>query len=318
MYTIYPPNDYRLYLSHHGIKGMKWGVMNGPPYPLGESNHSASEVKAGWKSSLKKSKVGSTKSSRSTANDIDDYGNRKGSDKSELYTYMVALGLGVVTLSPSLVIPSAIRFAQASSAKKKTKKVEDERSQCKVDKKTGYHVKNKEYTKKEDMASVNPSFKNFDSNTKNNCMLCTVAYDLRRRGYEVSADVAKYGYNQSDAAKWYKEAKLVKVADTDQSFKNFLKYKTGNNSDVTKKVKSELLKQGDGARGNLMMVWDWSGSGHSVAYEVDNGKIILRDCQNNKIHKPEQLLNFSVGASYVRLDNVEPDFKKIKKEELVR
>lgn len=25
-----------LYISHHGIKGQKWGVRNGPPYPLGE------------------------------------------------------------------------------------------------------------------------------------------------------------------------------------------------------------------------------------------------------------------------------------------
>ena len=24
-----------LYLVHHGIKGMKWGVRKGPPYPLG-------------------------------------------------------------------------------------------------------------------------------------------------------------------------------------------------------------------------------------------------------------------------------------------
>lgn len=39
-------------LAHHGILGMKWGHKNGPPYPLDESDHSASEKKAGWKSSV--------------------------------------------------------------------------------------------------------------------------------------------------------------------------------------------------------------------------------------------------------------------------
>lgn len=34
------------YLSHHGIKGQKWGVMNGPPYPLGASAKSYREKKA--------------------------------------------------------------------------------------------------------------------------------------------------------------------------------------------------------------------------------------------------------------------------------
>lgn len=28
------------YLSHHGISGQKWGVKNGPPYPLSESRSS--------------------------------------------------------------------------------------------------------------------------------------------------------------------------------------------------------------------------------------------------------------------------------------
>jgi len=43
-----------LYLSHHGILGMRWGHQNGPPYPLDASDHSASEKKAGWRKSLDK------------------------------------------------------------------------------------------------------------------------------------------------------------------------------------------------------------------------------------------------------------------------
>lgn len=42
------------YLSHHGILGQKWGKRNGPPYPIDDSDHSASEKKAGWRKSLDK------------------------------------------------------------------------------------------------------------------------------------------------------------------------------------------------------------------------------------------------------------------------
>lgn len=47
-----------LYLMHHGILGQKWGKKNGPPYPLGASDHSASEKKAGWRKSLKEERKG--------------------------------------------------------------------------------------------------------------------------------------------------------------------------------------------------------------------------------------------------------------------
>lgn len=47
LYVVYPDELY-----HHGIRGQKWHKRNGPPYPLDESDHSASEKKAGWKKSL--------------------------------------------------------------------------------------------------------------------------------------------------------------------------------------------------------------------------------------------------------------------------
>lgn len=38
----YSANDYRFYLTHHGVPGQKWGVRNGPPYPL--KGHSSREI----------------------------------------------------------------------------------------------------------------------------------------------------------------------------------------------------------------------------------------------------------------------------------
>lgn len=38
--------DHLTYLSHHGIQGQKWGVKNGPPYPLSGGDYSRSELNA--------------------------------------------------------------------------------------------------------------------------------------------------------------------------------------------------------------------------------------------------------------------------------
>ena len=59
-------------LYHHGIKGQKWGVVNGPPYPLGKDQYSKSELR----------KMGSVKRSANKMQDniknITDYGWKRG------------------------------------------------------------------------------------------------------------------------------------------------------------------------------------------------------------------------------------------------
>ena len=52
IYNPYVRAELELY--HHGIRGQRWGERNGPPYPLGAGDHSASEKKAGWRKSLAK------------------------------------------------------------------------------------------------------------------------------------------------------------------------------------------------------------------------------------------------------------------------
>lgn len=46
-------NDETISIAHHGILGMKWGRLNGPPYPIGRGDHSTGEKKAASKAGIK-------------------------------------------------------------------------------------------------------------------------------------------------------------------------------------------------------------------------------------------------------------------------
>lgn len=44
------------YLAHHGVKNQKWGVQNGPPYPLDSSVSTGSRLKTSAGDAIKKAK----------------------------------------------------------------------------------------------------------------------------------------------------------------------------------------------------------------------------------------------------------------------
>ena len=147
------------YLYHHGIRGQRWGQRNGPPYPLGDTNHSVSEKKAGWKKSLSKNKMDTAVSKVKNKN-VKNIMDKEGF---------------VIFLPPSLFIASVaarIGFEVGKEIHRKNtnKRIEklaqkdEERKEIeKTDPKIGLKLKNDEVSEKEDLAAVNRYFKHSDA-----------------------------------------------------------------------------------------------------------------------------------------------------------
>jgi hypothetical protein len=278
-------------LYHYGIKGMRWGVRR---YQKKDGTLTI---------------AGKNRKTQQTITKKSGDRDHSQSDKSEILDALYTLALSVY--NPIALVSSVDRLGKAGYAAAKTSIYNKDREGCKTDKKTGLLLKKKTMSSEEDRARVNPSFYNFDANTKNNCMLCTCAYDLRRRGYEVRAKKASYGYHQKEINAWYPKAKLKTINDVPDG-KNII-FETTKKETITK-VKNELIKQGNGARGNMMIVWKHTTAAHSVAYEVSNNNVTFIDAQCNKTYKdPDSFLKKCAPTfTYARLDNVDFNTKNIK------
>ena len=291
------------YLCHHGIKGQKWGVRryqneDGSLTPLGYKRY-------GYKSN-------GPNNIDSNKNEYDHSESRSSLNKAIVFSTLIR---DIVRLRPLGLARDTKRLIDVVNANKKENAFNKRVESLKIDPQTGFHKKSSYMSEKDDMEMVNPGFKNFDENTKNNCMLCTLTYEMRRRGYDVTANKASYGYNFTNVNRWFN-------ADIDTSFMIDRKSDTfrqdvldankkarhGKNIELAENVINKLIKQGDGARGNLMVTWGIRQGGHSVVYEIKNGEMIIRDCQANKIYNQnaaKKLLKHCMQASFARLDNAE-------------
>jgi hypothetical protein len=284
------------YLMHHGIHGMKWGVRHGPPYPLDASV--SKDIKDGKRVRIARGKSGEV-----------DLHNKKGSKK-EGYIMAFNLVRDIATLNPVGLAMDAQRLGQYTSSKMQASKTARRQKNEPIDEKTGFHKKIKPMSMDEDARSVNPDFHNFNSNTKNNCMLCTATYDMRRRGYDVTANLAGKGYTYSALKEWYPDAKIVDIAGSNQ---NAAKTAFIGDKTLIQNTKSAIEKQPNGARGNLMVQWATFQGGHSMAYEVIDGKMHIFDGQTGKHYtNPDKILKQCREVSFARLDDIEPDYNKIK------
>lgn len=259
-------------LYHHGIKGQKWGVRrfqdeNGQLTSAGRKRYDIGSFRKKAEELL--SKHGS-KASGEVSPEVVQYGT------------MVATA---VLMAVGGVIASRIRTNHAKNEDEKKLKTEmyDSRS---VKELKDLKKSKKKQSPDKNMKETNPDYP--AEGYTENCVHCTTAMVMREKGYSVKARPSDDGHY------------------TDRAFPAMF----SNSKEVRcnkKKLESELMSLGDGAYGNLSVMWT-AGGGHSIFWKNENGKVSFYDGQTGKKYDNNVLLgNYITNYTcYTQLDNCEP------------
>lgn len=158
----------------------------------------------------------------------------------------------------------------------------------------------------ESVVSVNPYYSNNYREFSENCQRCVVAYELNRRGYNVTAlptykgdtlpHIAHYDPKSNTfEGRWkgaFKGAKTINVGAKSES-------KTIAN------IESKMKSYGDGSRG-VVQIFYKSGGGHVFNVENQRGRIVYVEAQTGNIKNISKTMSSVVttDVNLIRTDNL--------------
>lgn len=153
-----------------------------------------------------------------------------------------------------------------------------------------------------DLAATNPNFNDGNPRNQDNCTHTVVAYELRRKGYDVEATPAPRG-----GGRVYNSEILNRWVDGDGRARYIQNYVS-----TKKKMDAVATEWGDGARGWVTMIHK-GGGGHIFVVENVGGKIRYIDPQSGSANQEALLLTKRRKAgskiTYVRVDDLTPTAK---------
>lgn len=180
---------------------------------------------------------------------------------------------------------------------------------------------------------ANPNYSNQGGHM--NCRRCTFAYELRRRGFDVTATPSPVGLGQNETGLVNALIRGDQNVNTRESMSAFAGLMGGEQGlrtraargDVRKytahaeevkdiaRLRDVLRKQPNGARGEC--AFNMGGFGHSMAYEVINGEPHIFDTQKAEhfpvnrdgLNKLMTKWGIPRNISITRLDNVDLDME---------
>lgn len=256
-------------LYHYGVKGMKWGVR-----------------KDDDKTSSKK-----YRKDDKTINLKRDAGNKE--DK----TVRVSTGTAKTSISNDhdKDVDTTVIGIIAKADPNRYAPIEE--SQKKLDDLSRYRQR---LSERDQIAATNHD--RYNPMREINCFECSMAYEMRRRGYNVQAKEMNGGWEaEARHAFDIKDAFNVTITPDRSNSSNNL----GMAKDCYEQIAKQCLTYGNGARGCLGIQYYDYDSGHSMAWVVEDGKFKIIDSQGLAVDGDDIFLHAKANVDVYRLDNAE-------------
>lgn len=141
-----------------------------------------------------------------------------------------------------------------------------------------------------------------------NCQRCIIAYEMRRRGYNVEAN--KYTGNRDPI--YNTHISMTRAFLGYDSFIQTKEYdkkpsgeKYANKKQLVKAMEKDMLDQPEGAR--FVLSWNWKNYkyGHTINAEKVDGKIKLYDAQTGTEHTIDDIINGTSGLGGIRVTTLQ-------------